>query len=126
MDGKPVRIPHDAVIGKPRDPSMANGREKAFFPNGAWTYSKTFTLPALPENEHVVHVFDGVYRKAMVYINDEFAGQWAYGYTRFLIEADAFIRPGQESEIKVVASSANDSRWYTGGGIYRNVHLLTS
>ncbi|HAL73518.1 MAG TPA: glycoside hydrolase family 2 [Clostridiales bacterium] len=126
LDGKPVQIPHDAVIGKPRDPSMTNGREKAFFPNGTWTYSKTFTLPAQSDTEHVVFCFDGVYRKAMVYINDEFAGQWAYGYTRFFIEADEFIRPGQENEIKAIASSGNDSRWYTGGGIYRDVHLLTS
>ena len=126
LDGKPVLIPHDAVISQPRDPAMANGREKAFFPNGSWTYSKTFTLPAQSDNEHVVLCFDGVYRKAMVYINDEFAGHWAYGYTRFLIDADAFIRPGQANELKVVASSGNDSRWYTGGGIYRDVHLLTS
>jgi len=126
VDGKPVTLPHDAAIFQQRDPAMANGREKAFFPNGTWTYTKTFSLPDAADDSHVLLCFDGVYRKAMVYINDEFAGQWAYGYSRFYIDADPFLRPGQDNEIKVIATSGNDSRWYTGAGIYRDAHLLTS
>src|SRR5690625_6599578 len=70
--------------------------------------------------------FEGVYMNAMVYINNDFAGQHPYGYSNFYIKADRFLKYGEENEIKVVARTADDSRWYTGIGIYRDTKIMIS
>lgn len=60
-----------------------------------------------------------------MYINGQLAGQWAYGYTGFYVEADKFLKYGEENEIRVEAFNADqpNSRWYSGAGIYRPVWL---
>ena len=49
----------------------------------------------------------------------------AYGYTPFTVELDGLLREG-DNTIEVTAHVPQDghNRWYTGGGIYRPVHLL--
>lgn len=53
------------------------------------------------------------------------AAEKAYGYTPFTVELDGLLREG-DNTIKVTAHVPQDghNRWYTGGGIYRPVHLL--
>lgn len=63
---------------------------------------------------------------AMVYINGDFAGQHPYGYSNFYIRADRFLKYGEDNEIKVVTKSSDDSRWYTGTGIYRNTKMMVA
>jgi beta-galactosidase len=77
------------------------------------------------DQRHVLE-FDGVYRDAMVYVNGELAGQCANGYTRFHVPMDPYLRYGKTNEIKVIARTHSDSRWYSGVGIHREVHLLTA
>ena len=68
--------------------------------------------------------FEGIYRSAMVSVNDEFAASQPSGYTELSIPLEAFLRYGQENTIRVQARSYDDSRWYSGAGIYRDVTLL--
>lgn len=63
---------------------------------------------------------------AMVYINGDFAGQHPYGYSSFYIKADRFLKYGEDNEIKVVTKSSDDSRWYTGTGIYRDTKMMVA
>ncbi|HZG87985.1 glycoside hydrolase family 2 TIM barrel-domain containing protein [Paenibacillus sp.] len=121
---KKVTLPHDAMLEQERDPKQMNGTKKGYFRNGEWEYFKSFEVPE--GAEHVVLEFDGVYNQAMVYINGSFAGHRPYGYSMFRIEADQFIKRGETNEVKVLCRTADDSRWYSGAGIYRDVHLLTS
>jgi beta-galactosidase len=115
-------VPHDAQIRRPRD---ANGdAATAYFPAGAYQYRKSFTVPAEYEGRSIAIEFDGVYRDAMVYINGSFAGQRPYGYSRFLVDADQYLRAGEENVIEVETRNGGDSRWYTGAGIYRDVWML--
>ena len=48
-----------------------------------------------------------------------------YGYSPFWIPLHKYVRFGQENEIRVEANvpKTGHGRWYTGGGIYRPVHL---
>ena len=118
---EPVTLPHDAMIGTQRDPSASHAI--AYFPGGVWEYSKAFDVPAEWRDRRVALQFEGVYRDAMVYVNDDFAASEPNGYAEFIVDLDPFLRYGEENTIKVDCRAGEDSRWYSGAGIYRPVHL---
>lgn len=68
--------------------------------------------------------FEGVYRKAEVFVNGEKAGARPYGYLNFYVDLIPFAKIG-ENRIEVRAYNADqpNSRWYSGTGIYRPVVL---
>ena len=121
-----VVLPHDAMFEAGRDSSAWNGTKKAFFANGAWEYTKQFDVPEEWRNRNVLLEFEGVYNRAKVFINEGFAGHRPYGYSEFHVIANDFLRYGQINKIKVTVQTGDDSRWYTGAGLYRNVNLLVS
>lgn len=121
-----VRLPHDAMIESERDETVESGNRKGYYPNGSYYYLKRFQAPQEWKEKQVYIEFEGVYSNAMVYVNDEYAGQCTYGYTEFTLAIHKFLNLGNENEIKVIARTTNDSRWYTGGGIYRNVNILVA
>lgn len=123
---EPVTLPHDAMIGFTRTPDAVGGAAAAFFPGGEVEYEKRFPVPEDWRRKRVTLEFEGVYRDAMVYVNDEFAGQWRYGYSVFRIKLDAHLRYGTENVVRVETRAHQDSRWYSGLGIYRDVHLVVS
>lgn len=120
----PVTLPHDAVIGQKRDPAQCNGTKKAFFPNGTWEYVKSFDVPADWAQQCVYLEFQGVQNHAMVYVNGNYVGKCACGYTEFVLPIHTRLRFGERNAIQVLCKTEDDSRWYTGGGIYRDVALL--
>jgi beta-galactosidase len=119
----PVTLPHDAMIGTAR--SAEAGPANAYFPGGAWEYQ--CTLEVAPEDgaagRTTLLEFEGVYRDAVVSVNGAIAARRPYGYSGFLVPIDHLLQPG-ENTIKVEATAHQDSRWYSGAGIYRNVWLL--
>jgi beta-galactosidase len=121
-----VCLPHDAGIRLQRDPNVQNGSERGFFPHSIWEYTKKITIPGEYAQRHVEFRFEGTYTRSMVYINGAFAGQRPYGYAEFTIDADRFLKYNQENEIKAVVRTTDDSRWYTGAGLYRPVCMLVS
>jgi beta-galactosidase len=123
---KPVTLPYDAMIAQARKSDAVSGGKKGYFPDGAYDYVKRFFVPEEYKDKRVTFEFEGVYMNAMVYINDEFAGQHPYGYSNFYIKADRFLKYGQENEVRVVARSSDDSRWYTGTGIYRDTKIMVA
>lgn len=123
---KEVTLPYDAMIMEERDSQVVSGSKKGFFPDKSYDFVKKFFVPEDYKNKRVTFEFEGVYMNAMVYINGDFAGQCPYGYSNFYIKADKFLKYGQENEIKVVVKTNDDSRWYTGAGIYRNTKIMVA
>jgi beta-galactosidase len=121
---KPVTLPHDAMIERDRDADAPGGPAAAFFPGGVFTYQKTFHVPEEYRRKRVTLEFEGVYRQAMVYLNGDLAGQCVSGYSLFSVKADNFLRHGADNQIRVECRVAEDSRWYSGAGIYRDTHLI--
>ena len=119
-----VMLPHDAVIGEARNKEQFNGTKKAFYPNGSWEYVKVFEAPAEWKEKCVSLRFEGVQNHALVYLNGNYVGSHAYGYTEFSVSLSKYLRYGEKNVLKVVSKTGDDSRWYTGGGIYRDVQLL--
>ncbi len=121
---EPVIIPHDAVIGLSRDPQQLNGTKKAFFPNGQWEYIKVLDAPASWQDKTVALEFEGVQNHAQVFLNGNYVGGHANGYTEFTVCLDKYLKYGEKNLLRVLCKTGDDSRWYTGAGIYRNVNLL--
>ena len=120
-----VTLPHDAMLGMPRSADAASGNFSGYHPGGAVEYLRTLELSSADADLVHTLVFDGVYRDAMVFVNDHFAGQNASGYTRFAVDLDPFLRFDAPNTIRVEARAHRDSRWYSGLGIHRNVALVT-
>ncbi|MGW3651621.1 glycoside hydrolase family 2 TIM barrel-domain containing protein [Streptomyces sp. NPDC000878] len=127
---RPVTLPHDAMIEReraaPGGEVTMEGGAGAYFPGGVYEYRKTFAVPEEHRGKRILVEFEGVYRDAVVFVNGDYAGQRPFGYSRFRIDADRFLRYGDDSanEIRVEARAHRDSRWYTGAGIYRDTWLL--
>lgn len=108
-----VDLPHDWLIYNTLD----------LYENSIGWYRKRFTY-AKGEDE-ILLCFDGVYMDSSVYVNQQFVGEWKYGYSSFEHEiTDELVEGENEILVKVVYQSPN-SRWYSGAGIYRNVWLKT-
>ncbi len=123
---KPVTLPHDATIHERRDPNAPSGAAGAFYPYGFYHYLKRFDVPADWADKCVSLEFEGVYRNAMVYLNGDYAGGYPHGYTGFAVELNDLLKYGVENELKVSLFNGEDSRWYAGAGIYRNVKLYVA
>lgn len=120
--GEPVTLPHDALIGQGRlreGGSAAN----AHFPDGAFEYRRTLEVPEEWRDRSVVMEFEGVYRDAVVFVNGAFVAQRPNGYARFFVPLTGYLRHGAQNEIRVDARTHDDSRWYAGAGLHREVHL---
>ncbi|MFF1253763.1 glycoside hydrolase family 2 TIM barrel-domain containing protein [Pseudarthrobacter sp. NPDC058329] len=121
-----VTVPHDALIGLERSAEEPQGVHSGYFPGGAFEYLKTFEVPEEFRNKRVTLEFQGVYRDAMVYVNGSFAAQRPYGYSTFYVPLDPFLDYGKQNTVRVDSRVHEDSRWYTGAGIYRDVRLIVS
>lgn len=124
--GTPVTLPHDAMIHEPRTSNTKNTSQTGFCPGGNYEYRKTFDVPADWVDKTAILEFEGVYQTAMVYVNDALAAANLYGYKNFYVPLDDWLHYGQVNTIRVLAGNGDEqnSRWYSGSGIYREVHLL--
>src|SRR5687768_11766353 len=68
-----VTLPHDAILAGERSPAGAGAQ--AFFPGGTFEYLKQFDAPETWRDKRVALHFHGVYRDAMVFVNDAFVAQ---------------------------------------------------
>lgn len=122
---KGVTLPHDAMLEETRSTDAKGGSACAFFPGGLYEYEKNFTVPEEWRGKTVLLQFEGVYKNSTVYINGKKAGGAAYGYIPFFVGTDGLLNYGENNTIRVEADNKDqpNSRWYTGGGIYRPVWL---
>lgn len=121
---KKVVLPHDAMLGGKRTENAAGKSAAAFFPGGRYVYQKEFEITARELKKHLTLEFEGVYKNARIFINDVLVCQNAYGYIGFYVCMDGHLKEGKNI-IRVEADNEKqpDSRWYSGGGIYRPVWL---
>ena len=117
-----VTLPHDWAVEHPFDPGCASGT--GYLPGGTAWYRKHFTLPEDIGDKRVRLTFLGVYKHAQVWINSNYLGRHAYGYTSFTFDISQFARAGENVvAVRVEHNEVADSRWYTGSGIDRDVLL---
>ncbi|CUX25155.1 glycoside hydrolase family 2 TIM barrel-domain containing protein [Clostridium sp. C105KSO13] len=124
---KTVNLPHDASIEMERNPEEPNGPGNGFFHEDNYIYKKSVFFDESEKEKDIFIEFEGVYCNAFVYVNEAYAGKCPYGYTDFFLNITNYIRFGAENVIKVlVRNGIPSARWYTGGGIYRDVNLMVA
>ncbi|MFK0402023.1 glycoside hydrolase family 2 TIM barrel-domain containing protein [Microbacterium sp. NPDC090225] len=120
-----VMLPHDAVLHTSRSADAPRGETTGYFHGGAFEYRRTLFVSESERGRLLALEFDGVHRQANVYVNGALVGQDAFGYSRFVVRIDPYVKFGADNEIRVDCRTHLDSRWYTGAGIYREVHLIS-
>lgn len=119
-----VNLPHDAMQTEQRSAEIKEGYHSGYFPGNKYFYEKTLMASDKMLAGHVTIDFEGVYQKSKVFINGKEIGGAVYGYTPFSVCLDGKLRKGKNTILVVADNSKTpNSRWYTGAGIYRPVHL---
>lgn len=125
--GKPVTLPHDAMLAEPRTALSAGGTNTGWYEGYDYEYRRTLTVPENELADTRILEFEGVYHNAEVWLNGQKAAFRPYGYTNFYVDCAPYLHSG-ENELCVIARNADqpNSRWYSGAGIYRPVQLWTA
>ena len=138
-----VNVPHDFQIEQPwvapaadekADNSDAAANIKSrlssrgFKEMGKGWYRLHFTPADSLKGRRLLLQFDGIIYTGDVYLNGERIGGTNYGYVGFEIDVTDKLRLGQENVVAVMADTREpgNSRWYTGGGLFRNVRLVAT
>jgi beta-galactosidase len=127
-DWRTVNLPHDWSIEGNFNKNNSSFSRGGWLPTGKVAYRKHFSVPASHKNKRLVIYFDGAYRNSEVYLNGHLLGKRPFGYIAFHYDMTDYIKFGKENVITVKLDNSNQpgSRWYTGTGIYRHVHLITT
>lgn len=135
-----VNLPHDFQIEQPwvapddsdkgdKTNEMANIASRlssrAFKEMGEGWYRKTFTPDPSWKGKRVLIDFEGIMLVGDVYLNGERIGGTDYGYLGFESDISDKLKYGEPNVIAVKADTGKpeNSRWYTGGGLYRDVNI---
>ncbi len=119
-----TETPNDSTIG-PFYKNAIGKNATAFSVGGTAWYRKHFVLDKSSVGKKVYVQFDGVYMNADVWVNGHHLGNHPNGYTAFVYDLTTFLNAsGKENVIAVqVKNERDNSRWYSGSGIYRHVWL---
>jgi len=124
-DAKEVTLPYDAVFHRPQNPDSVNEGKTGFMDGDTFNYFKEFEVPAADQGKEIRLLIEGSAVKTWVFVNDSFAGECDYPYMEFYVNISPYLKYGQTNYIRVAANSLDlSSRFYVGGGIFRDVYLL--
>ena len=140
---KKVNVPHDFQIEQPWVAPAADEKadntdvaaniksrlsSRGFKEMGKGHYRLHYTPSKSLEGQRVLIDFEGVMYTADVYVNMKRVGGTNYGYVGFEIDITNELKYGEDNLIEVVADTREpgNSRWYTGGGLIRNVSIIAT
>jgi beta-galactosidase len=89
----------------------------------AW-YRKHFDIDAKTTGQRTYLQIDGAMSYSTVWLNGNFVGGWPYGYASYQLDLTPYLKAGGNVISIRLDNPRQSSRWYPGGGIYRNVWLL--
>ena len=140
-DDDVVNLPHDFLIGqdwvapdaseRPDNSDAGSNVRSRLSPRGfkemgiGW-YRYELTPKAEWKGKRIVLDFQGIMLVGDVYLNGKRIGGTDYGYLGFDIDLSKLLKWGEANEITVKADTRNpnNSRWFTGAGLYRDVNLI--
>ena len=136
-----VNLPHDFLIGqdwvapdaseRPDNSDAGSNVRSRLSPRGfkemgiGW-YRYELTPKAEWKGKRIVLDFQGIMLVGDVYLTGKRIGGTDYGYLGFDIDLSKLLKWGEANEITVKADTRNpnNSRWFTGAGLYRDVNLI--
>lgn len=125
---KQVNLPHDFMIESDVTADSINGANTGFYNGDTATYTKYMDAPIEWAGKQIFVEFDGVYGSTKVILNGHVVGKHHYGYTPFCVDLTKYMKLGKKNRLAICVSNSaeQNSRWYSGAGIYRHVNLLTA
>jgi beta-galactosidase len=124
-----VDTPHDWSIALTPVQASYTYFSNGFLPGGLGWYRKTFTLPKSMSGQRISIEFDGVYSNSFVYVNGQLLGNHPYAYTGFNYDLTGQVYTDGKTPNVIALQATNQipsSRWYSGSGIHRDVHLIVT
>ena len=138
-----VNLPHDFLIGQDWVAPDASERpdnsdagsnvrsrlsSRGFKEMGIGWYRYELTPKDEWKGKRIVLDFQGIMLVGDVYLNGKRIGGTDYGYLGFDIDLSKLLKWGEANEITVKADTRNpnNSRWFTGAGLYRDVNLIVT
>lgn len=123
-DWRVLDLPHDFQIEQPWDESAGGAR--GFKAMGTGWYRKAFKADSAWKDKRVLLDVEGIMLVGDVWVNGQKVGSTDYGYLGFEADITKQLKYDEENIVAVRASTGKQgaSRWYTGGGLFRDVHLL--
>ncbi|QNH64155.1 glycoside hydrolase family 2 TIM barrel-domain containing protein [Hymenobacter sediminicola] len=123
-DWRKLDLPHDFQFEQPWDKAASRGR--GFKTMGVGWYRKTFKADARWKGKRILLDFEGIMLNGEVWLNGKKIGGTDYGYLGFEADIADVLSYDTDNVVAVRASTGEngDSRWYTGGGLFRDVHLV--
>lgn len=120
-----ITLPHDGMIAELRREDTKNGGQTGYYPGETYYYSKLFYVSEEWKDKKIILEFEGIQGLSKISVNDTFVEVSYNGYGNTLIELNDFLNYGEKNSIEVRANNEmeQNSRWYTGSGIYRDVNL---
>ncbi|WP_346861193.1 glycoside hydrolase family 2 TIM barrel-domain containing protein [uncultured Draconibacterium sp.] len=117
----------DSIVG-PFSKASIGGFATGQTVGGEGWYRKTFIIPKEKAGKRYELYFEGIYNQSEVWINGQKANINVYGYSSFRFDITQYCNPaGQKNTIAVkVLNEGENSRWYSGSGIYRHVWMITT
>ena len=121
-----VSVPHDWSVKQYASPNLASCT--GYLPGGVAWYRTNIKIPKNDKGKRKYLYFEGIYNNSEVYINGKWLGKRPNGYVSFMYDISPYVKFGEDNVIAVRVDHSDDadSRWYTGSGIYRDVHLVTT
>jgi beta-galactosidase len=119
-----LNLPHDWGIEGPFKQEYPGETGKLPWWGVGW-YRKYFAISDADKGKQIYLDVDGAMAYATVWLNGQFVGGWPYGYSSWRLDLTPYIKFGVNNVIAIrLENPANSSRWYPGGGIYRNLWLV--
>jgi beta-galactosidase len=119
-----VDLPHDWAIEGPFITEGDFGGMGRLPSWGIGWYRRKLDLPATDAGRCVFLDVDGAMSYATVWLNGHLVGGWPYGYSSWRVDLTPYVNFGAENQLAIrLDNPPSSSRWYPGGGIYRNVWL---
>lgn len=125
-----IDLPHDWSIedlpgtSSPFSQNAISQVSGGFTTGGTGWYRKSFTIPENLKGKRFRILFEGVYMNTEVWLNGRQIGNHPYGYSSFWFDITDNLKYEGENVLSVkVKNEGENSRWYSGSGIYRHVWL---
>ena len=123
-DWRQLDLPHDFQIEMPWNEK--SNRSRGFKDMATGWYRKTFEADKTWQGRRVILDFEGIMLHGDAYLNGQKIGGTDYGYLGFEADITKLLKWNGKNVLAVHCSTgeARNSRWYTGGGLFRDVHLV--
>jgi len=119
-----LNLPHDWGVEGPFQLDYPGETGKLPWWGIAW-YRHHLDVPNSDAGKKIYLDVDGAMSYATIWVNGKLVGGWPYGYASWRVELTPYLNFGGDNVVAIRLDNPPDSsRWYPGGGIYRNVWLV--